>query len=187
MNILTDALPDAVEIDGRKYAVNSDFRSCLRIMLAFEDQDLTPQEKHLVMLSNLYREIPPDARDAMTGARWFPNCGKDDQEGNNQPRVFSWSHDAELIYAAFRQTHGIDLQTADLHWWKFIALFMDLGQNTAFCSLSALRKRVKTGKASKEERAAAREMGEIFEVPEIDTRTLAEKEAEAEFIRLVGA
>jgi hypothetical protein len=44
---------------------------------------------------------------------------------------------------------------------------------------------VKTGKATKEERQAAREMGNLFEVPEIDNRSLEEKEQEAEFLRLV--
>jgi hypothetical protein len=67
-----------------------------------------------------------------------------------------------------------------------MALFMDLGADTSFCNLVALRKRVKTGKASKEERATAREMGDIFKLPEIDNRTLEEKEAEEEFMKKLG-
>ena len=63
---------------------------------------------------------------------------------------------------------------------------MDLGQDTTFCQLVSLRKRIKTGKANKEERQAAREMGNLIEVPDIDDRTLAEKEAEAEFLRKIG-
>ena len=44
---------------------------------------------------------------------------------------------------------------------------------------------MKTGKASKEERAAAREMGDIIDLPDIDNRTLDEKELESEFLRKV--
>jgi hypothetical protein len=62
---------------------------------------------------------------------------------------------------------------------------MDLGTETTFCQLVSLRKRIKTGKATREERNAAREMGEVYEVPDVDTRTLEEKQREADFIRLV--
>jgi len=63
-----------------------------------------------------------------------------------------------------------------------MALFMDLGQDTTFCQLISLRKRVKTGKATKEEREIAREMGDVFDIPDYDDRTLEEKEAERLFL-----
>lgn len=189
MNILTDALPESVDISGVMYQINTDFRTCLKTIMAFEDPELTPQEKSSLLLSNLYPEIPSDIKQAMAQANLFLNGGKvNDDENENEPplRVYSFSKDANFIFAAFRQTHGIDLQQADLHWWEFLALFMDLGQDTTFCQLVSLRKRIKTGKANKEERAAAREMGSLIEVPDIDDRTLAEKEAEAEFLRKIG-
>lgn len=68
-----------------------------------------------------------------------------------------------------------------------MTLFMDLGESTVFCSLVGLRKRVKSGKASKEEKQIAREMGDLFDVPELDTRDLAEKELERMFVDQVKA
>ena len=187
MNILVDALPEAVAIGGREYAINSDFRVCLRTIMAFEDNDLTPAEKEMVMLQNLYPTQPDNLQTATTQALRFLNGGKaDNGDQEPAPRLYSFSKDADLIFAAFRQTHGIDLETAVMHWWKFLALFMDLGQDTAFCQLVALRQRVKTGKATKEERAAATKMGDAFDVPDVDDRTLDEKEREREFLRLVG-
>lgn len=170
-------------VDGVEYRVNTDFRDCLRTMLAFEDNDLTPQEKQLVLLQNLYAEVPPNTAAATRAAVEFLNGGA--AKDGSGPRLYSFGQDAGMIFSAFRQTHGIDLETASLHWWKFLALFFDLGADTTFCNLVSLRKRVKTGKASKEERAAAREMGEAFDVPELDERTLDEKEQEAEFMRLL--
>lgn len=183
MNILIDRPPETVEIDGREYPVNSDFRTCLKIILAFEDGELTPYEKQFILLENLYDEIPEDKLKAMETGLRFLNGGDGDNE-TSSPRVYSFEKDAGYIFAAFRQTHGIDLETAELHWYKFLALFMDLGANTTFCELVNLRKRVKTGKASKEERAAAREMGKVFELEETDTRTLDEKLAERRFLEL---
>lgn len=148
---------------------------------------MTAYEKQVVLLENLYLNPPSDATAAIEHANWFLNGGKDASDDEpSGPRLYSFSKDAAFIFAAFRQTHGIDLQKTTLHWWEFLALFMDLGSETTFSSLISLRKRVKAGTATKEERAAAREMGEAFDVPEPDTRTLDEKETEAEFLRLVG-
>ena len=58
MNILTDDLPVSVVIDDKVYALNTDYRTGLTIMEAFEDQGLTDQEKALVMLELLYPEVP---------------------------------------------------------------------------------------------------------------------------------
>lgn len=187
MNILTDTLPESVVIGDKDFAIRTDFRTCLKTIMAFEDPDLTPQEKASILLSNLYPVVPSDTAQAMAQANLFLNGGKvSEEEGEPSPRVYSFSKDANFIFAAFRQTHGIDLQKTTLHWWEFLALFMDLGSETTFCQLVSLRKRIKTGKATKEERRAAREMGDLIDVPEFDDRTLAEKEAEAEFLRKIG-
>lgn len=187
MNILTEELPDTAEIDGKEYPMNTDYRAALRVILAFEDNDLTDYERQVILLSGLYPEVPNNLTGALEKARLFLNGGtlRDDDQPTG-PRVYSFSKDADFIFAAFRQTHGIDLQKVRLHWWEFLALFMDLGQDTTFCQLVGLRKRLKTGKATKEERAAAREMGEMIDIPEPDTRTLEQKEKELEFLALVA-
>jgi hypothetical protein len=187
MNILTEALPDTVEIDGIDYPINTDYRAALRIILAFEDSELTDYERQVILLSGLYPEAPPNLTGALEKAKLFLNGGEIGEDDSPPgPRVYSFSKDANFIYSAFKQTHGIDLQTVDLHWWQFLALFMDLGADTTFCQLTGLRKRLKTGKATKEERQAAREMGDIIAVPEPEIKTLDEREAEAEFLSLVA-
>jgi hypothetical protein len=187
-NILTEQLPSAVEIDGQEYPIESDFRACLRVILAFEDPELTAFEKQAVLLENLYTERPSNLARAFELGIRFLNGGTDtnnDDAAEPTLRLFSFSQDANFIFAAFRQTHGIDLETAQLHWWKFLALFMDLGSETTFCNLVSLRKRIKTGRASKEELRAYREMQEVIDLPEPDTRTMEEREQEETFMRLV--
>ncbi|RJQ42811.1 MAG: hypothetical protein C4545_04030 [Anaerolineaceae bacterium] len=186
MNILVDQLPTAIEVDGSEYPINYDFRTCLRILMAFEDQTLAQIEKQAILLKNLYVEQPKNITEAIQKGIKFLDGGEDRKdEVKNSPRIYSFQNDAQFIVAAFQQTHGIDLETAEMHWWKFMALFMDLGGETTFSNLVSLRKRVKTGKATKEERAAARELGEIFDLTEIDNRTLEEREAEDEFMKLL--
>jgi hypothetical protein len=183
-NLLVDKLPEAVEIDGKEYEIHTDYRAALRVILAFEDDELTNQEKQIVMLRSLYPVMPDNIEQALKLAGKFLNGGEAIEDEEHRARLYSFSKDAGLIFAAFRQTHGIDLETAQMHWWKFLTLFMDLGQETAFCGLVSFRKRIKSGKATKEEKAAYREMRDLVDLPEVDTRTLEEKERAAEFFRL---
>ena len=184
MNILIEELPYAVEIDGREYPIATDFRDCLLVILAFEDPDLTDTEKMVVLLGTMYKAPPHDLKQAAELAVKFLNGGEvaDSEDGPaSSGRLYSFSQDANLIFSAFQQTHHIDLQTVKtLHWWKFLALFMDLGQHSSFCQLIGLRERIKSGKATKEERAAGRKMKAM-----LDDRTPEEKEAQDEFLRQV--
>lgn len=182
MNTLIDPFPNAVIVDGKEYELNTDFRTGLRIIMAFEDEELSAAEKQAVMLTNLYKTLPDNLEEAARMAIKFLDKGKA-RDGDGEPglRLFSYSHDADYIFAAFRQTHGVDLETAEMHWWKFVTLFMDIGKDTTFSSLIGLRKRVKTGKASKDEKEMATELGDIFKVPDIENRTIEELEAERLF------
>lgn len=177
-------MPTAVEIEGIEYPINSDFRVSVRILTALEDKDLTFLEKKSIILANLYDNQPEDTKAALELAAKFLNGGKvNDRE--DSLRLFSFAKDSDLIFAAFMQTHRIDLQTADIHWWKFLALFSDLGSDTAFCSLVGLRSRIKNGTATREEREAANSMGDAFIIEEPDNRTLEEREKDAEFLSLL--
>lgn len=187
MNLLIENFPTAVEIDGVEYELNCDFKTCIRIILAFEDEALADVEKQCVLLNNLYRDLPANVPLALELGLKFLNGGEQSaEEYGYSPRVYSFDKDAKLIFAAFRQTHNIDLENENMHWWKFLALFMDLGSETSFCNLISLRRRLKTGKATKEEKAMAREMSSLIDLPDYDVRTLEEKLQEREFIRSLG-
>ncbi len=167
-NFLIEQFPDAIEIDGEVYAVNTDFRVGLQIMADFENPEFDQDEKGYLMLIRLYRDLPDDRdgefyQEALSKATKFLNAGDETgQETEGKPRLYSFDKDARLIYSAFSQTHGVDLQTADMHWWRFIALFMDLGADTAFNSMVNLRKRYHEGKLTDEEKKLVARLGNDF-------------------------
>lgn len=169
MNILLDDLPEAVEVNGVEYTVNFDFRTGLACILDMESSELTDEEKCILLLRRIYGDvIPEDVETAIKLAVKFLDGGKEPPEEENpfadNKRLYSFEKDSALIYAAFQQTHGIDLQKVDLHWWQFLALFQDLGADTGFCNLVNLRRRVNSGEATKEERQYALKLGDAFEV-----------------------
>ena len=167
-NFLIEQFPDAIEIDGEVYAVNTDFRVGLQIMADFENHEWEQEEKAYLMLNRLYSDLPKDRKpefyqEALKKASKFLNAGDDSPRNTeDKPRLYSFTKDAKLVYSAFSQTHGVDLQSADMHWFRFLALFSDLGADTAFCSMVGLRKRYHDGKCSDDERALVAEMGDDF-------------------------
>ena len=52
---------------------------------------------------------------------------------------------------------------------------MDLGQDTTFCQLVALRKRYYSGKCTKEEKHSIKEMWAVFDIPADENYSLEEK------------
>lgn len=186
MNILIEELPDCVEIEGIVYDINTDFRACLRAILAFEDNELTDYEKQIVMLRNIYPAIPNNLEEAARQAIKFLNGGREIDTEAVPDRLYSFNKDANYIFAAFQQTHGIDLEETRMHWWKFLALFMDLGGETTWANIVGIRKRLQDGTATDEEKKMAWELNEILELPKVDDRTLEEREMEDTFMRLIG-
>lgn len=186
MNVLVYRLPTTVEIDGKEYPLNTDFRVGLTIMEAFEDTALADKEKQMVMLELLYPEIPENITKACELAVKFLNCGEEPQSGNGEAslRRYSFTQDAKYIFTAVLQTHGVDLERTEyLHWWKFQYLFMDLREDCFFSRLIYYRTQRDKGKLTKEEAEYCRTIRHILDLPE-DRDERAQTAAD-EFMRLL--
>jgi len=188
-DFLIEQFPEAIEINGDIYDINADFRIGLQIMADFESSEFDRDECAYLMLKRLYKDLPEDREPefyqiALQKAIKFLNVGDEAPPSTEgKPRLYSFSQDAKLIYAAFNQTHSIDLQTAQMHWWRFVSLFSDLGADTAFCNLVSLRKRYYDGKTTDYEREYIAEYGDEFFLTTHTEKEL--DESEIEFIKLL--
>lgn len=184
MNPLTDGLPRTVRIGGIRYPIRWDFRTALRIITAFEDNELTDWEKQSVMLQLLYEKIPPDTQKACELAVLFLDCGGSLGGDTGGEHLYSFTKDAPYIYSAIRQTHGVDLEGADrLHWWAFCYLFLDLREDCLFSRLLYYRQKRAMGKLTAEERAYCDSIRDILDLPQ---EWSAEETAEADtFMQLL--
>lgn len=157
MNILTSELPRKIKINETVYDINYDFRTVINILLAFEDTELTDEEKMYIMVRNLYvDEVPEeDIEEAIKKAIKFIDLGKEEDNSRRESdtRTYSFEKDASYIFSGINQTHHIDLEEKkDLHWWKFMSMFMDMSPDCMFGELIYYRKRKAEGKLNKEER-----------------------------------
>ena len=167
INVLIDKLPTKTIIDGKEYNLKTDFRNCLKAIMAFEDEELTGSEKAVIMLQLLYEEIPENLDEAVKKAILFLDCGEQEEDKKvgsqkSSNRLYSFSKDAKYIYSAIKQTHGIDLENVEyLHWWKFVYLFLDLNPDCFFCKIMDLRNKKRKGTLSKEEKKAYMQLYDI--------------------------
>lgn len=129
-------------IDG--YEINPDFR----IMVRLEDGIIRGEDAQQLALRTLTafyrREMPANIESAWNKVLWFYGCGDREHtpapaDGRPQPRVYDFTVDADRITAAFQQAYGIDLSTAQLHWWRFKALFTGLPEDVGLRKVMGYR------------------------------------------------
>ena len=174
MNYLLDKLPHAVLIDGKAVPIHTDFRVCLRVVQALEDERLMEHEKLTVLLTLLYPEPPENTALAIEQGLKFLNLGEDMNASKTHPAaVYSLNKDSIYIYTAFKSTFNIDLNSVEnLHWWKFRSLFADL---------ISLRSRQRTGKLTDSEKEFVRRNPELLSLSEPKQSTAVQ-----DFISKIG-
>jgi len=177
MNILLNKFPNRIEINDKEFEINSDFRIGLEIVLMFEDATMNKIEQLQEMCNLLYKNeiLEEDFEEACKKATKFLDCGEvrkvvkenqneednDDEDG----RLYSFEKDAKYIYSAIKQTHHIDLESIEnLHWWKFIYMFMDLDKDCFFSQILHLRSQKQKGKLTKDEALVYHRMRDILDL-----------------------
>ena len=144
MNILTEKLPDCVEIDGELFDINTDFRVWIKIELLFSD-DVPEGLKLPLALGLAFPVMPENKQEAGEILLAFYSGGlqtsrkSKKKRPRRRKRIYSFEHDADYIYSAFLQAYGIDLSAAEMHWFKFRALFSALPEDCLFSKIMGWR------------------------------------------------
>ena len=182
MNALLTKFPTKIRIDDIDYEINSDYKNCLKIILAYEDESLMSSEQNYIMLKRLYKIIPENIEEAIEKGIKFLNCGEEKKNTitDADKRVYSFEKDSKFIYSAVKQTHDVDLESIEfLHWWKFVFLFMDVNKDCTFSYLISLRSKKAKGKLDEYEKKAWFSMREIVDLDYVSP----EDEEEDEFFK----
>lgn len=178
MNILIDFLPTCVEIDNKKYEINSDFRTSILFELMIEDEALSDEDKLYATLDLYYKELPQNIKEAIEKALWFYKGGKEDIQIINSfktkksimgsdTKIYSFEYDADYIYSAFLTQYHIDLQDISyLHWWKFKAMFKSLKEDNEIVKIMGYRSMDINKIEDKTQRKFYKEMKELYKLPE---------------------
>lgn len=172
MNILVDLLPTKIEIDNKKYEINSDFRTSILFELLMQDKSIGEEDKIFMALQLYYPTIPQNINLAIEKILWFYRCGKDitkskgNGKGKSVTQIYSFEYDDDYIYAAFMDQYNIDLQDIEyLHWWKFKAMFKALKEDNEIVKIMGYRSIDLSKIKDKEQKAYYKKMRKLYEIP----------------------
>lgn len=144
-------LPEYLEISGKPYRINADFRAVLNIFQAFNDPELTDNEKCFICVNNLYQDfetIPEnDLQMAINHAYWFVGGGNIAEKNNtHKVKIIDWEQDEFLYFPAVNKVAGFETRAVKfLHWWTFLGYFNEIGEGL-FSQVLHIRDKKSKGK-----------------------------------------
>ncbi|MDR2558759.1 MAG: bacteriophage Gp15 family protein [Oscillospiraceae bacterium] len=143
------SLKKYVALRGKKYYLDVGFRNVMRAAALLKDSGISERMRVSAGLKLLLTHT------SHTRSLFLPCAAKfalldgiftllESAGNNNAPspsarkNLLSLEDDGALIYGAFMQTYGIDLQKDDIDWREFYALLSCIPENTAlFCVMKA--------------------------------------------------
>ena len=134
---LQDRLPDCVEVDGKKYRLDLDFRNVLKMIEVMDRDDMLPEAKAYKALSFVCKR-PKNAVKVIEAIKVL--LFKAPRKTSGQ-KVTDFEQDAGLIRAAFRQAYGIDLYRDKLHWIEFTELLNAIPEGNRYSEVVGIRAR----------------------------------------------
>lgn len=186
MNIITDALPDYVEIGDKKFPVLTDFRIWMEFDRIMHSRNIETKDKiMMIMLLVFDRErfdiLPDDCFLTMESLAAFYACGKnsDKRFGKNgkRERTISFSKDSGYIYSAFLTQYGIDLVSIPyMHWYLFCALLDGLEESRRIVKIIKWRVCDPDGVQDKERKKFLKKMKELYALPDSEATEKREEE-----------
>lgn len=176
-------LPDTLEVGGREWVIRTDYRDILVIMEAYNDPELTDQERVWVMLNILYidfENMPAESyQEAAEKAVWFLDCGQVEDDKKATKKLMDWEQDEPILFPAINSVAGCEVRAVEnLHWWTFMGYFMEIREGVFSTVLNIRQKRSKGKPLDKGEKDFYRNNKALCE---IKTKYTSEEQEEREY------
>lgn len=144
-------LVQSINIADVEVPIDADFRNIIDIFEIFNDPNLLDYEKSYLALSYFYLndDYLKDPEQAGKELVSFINMGSDENSttnNTNQKPLYDWDQDFDIICSAVNRVLGYDCRGKKfLHWWTFLAAFMEIGDCT-FSTYVSIRNKKNKGK-----------------------------------------
>lgn len=174
-------LPTSLNIGGVDFAIRTDFRAVLDVLIAMNDPELDDDRaKSIVMLKIMYVDFdkiePSKWQEAINKACEFIDCGHNSGNQKAKPRLIDWNQDAPLIIPAVNKVAHAEIRALPyLHWWTFMAYFMEIGESVFSNVISYRSRRIKGKKQEPWEREFYKENRDIIDIRRANERSEEEK------------
>lgn len=131
--------PNYIEIEDRRYKINTDYRIALRCNEIAQDTDIGDYERGFAIIYLLFGDEglhEKDTNKLLELAIKYLQCGEERTIKKTSEIDMDLVQDFPLIVASFKSDYNIDLLNAKMHWWDF---FMYLNGLTDKCILNRVR------------------------------------------------
>lgn len=122
--------PEYVEIDNKRYKINTDFRVAIECNRIAEDETISDYERALAIIYILFGddglENSQHYEQLLTLAKKYLSCGKEVDSKTNEKKDMDYIQDYSYIKTSFRSDFGIKLDEEKMHWWEFSELINGL-------------------------------------------------------------
>lgn len=137
--------PEYVEIEGKKYKINTDFRYAIQCNKIAEDGNIGNFERCLAIIYTLFGDdginTPEHYEKLLKLGLKYLKCGKEDEPILDTKKDMDYIQDMDYIEASFMSDYRIDLTNETMHWWKFNNLMNGLSNSEMgnCCVLNRIR------------------------------------------------
>ena len=185
-------LPTSVTIEGQSFAIRNrgDFRMVLDCFEAFNDTELTEQERVIACLVIFFEDIEsindlsilPNLEEAFKEMTRFFNCGNDNPDGKQDYKLMDWQQDEMILMSALNNVAHTEIRLQEyVHWWTFMGYYMAIG-DCLFATVVGIRNKLARGKnLEKHEKKFMQENPKYFRW---DFRTVEQKAFDEELRRM---
>ena len=170
---------ERVEVDGKEYAINTDFLGWIEIEQLFLDSEAAESERFERILALAYPVLPDNPAAAIEKVLWFyagGNMTLGDKSSALSAPAYDLSRDFEYIWAGFLGEFGLDIAKTPMHWWRVKTLLSCLSENSKFSRIVAYRSMDTSSIKNRELRRFYERMKKQFKLPDLRTSDEREKE-----------
>lgn len=160
LDLKMKTLPDAVEVDGKVFKLNTDFR----LWLQFEhDLKEHSNSQEPFDVTYLFKDKMPTSIDVTKLVEFSRPKKVLPRPVGARTDVISidFDIDGDLIYSSLLQQYGIDITEVELHWHKFLALIQGISDQTMLGRVMGYRCYEKSNGKKKDVREELRRAWEI--------------------------
>ena len=157
-------LPTVLTVNETQCAIRTDYRNVLQVFEAFEDSDLTQEEKWIVAVYLMFEDFSCaddalgaaeegfDVSEAIQQIIWFISGGTLEKESTELP-VYSWKQDEQMIFSAVNKVAGKEIREIEyMHWWTFLGYFNEIEEGSFSFIVGIRQKLNKKKKLEKHEK-----------------------------------
>jgi len=138
--------PKYVEVEGKRYKINTDFRVAIECNRVAEDENIGDYERVLAIIYLLFGDdginTPDHYEKLLELAKKYLSCGKEKVVNTNEKPDMDYIQDYDLIWTSmYSDYNGLDIDAEEIHWWKFYKLLNGLSNSELgnCCVLNRIR------------------------------------------------